>query len=468
MFRLSNTVVISLVTLASFSATAARADDWPQWLGPRRDGVWRESGIVERFPQGGPTVRWRVPVAGGYAGPAVAGGRVFVTDWVPVGDGKPAPDASGRRVRAGKERVHCLQEADGSTLWTHAYDCPYGIDYSAGPRTTPVVDGDRVYTLGAEGHLVCLEIAGGKVIWSERLAGGDVGPVPMWGMAAHPLIDGDKIFVLTARPDGVVAALDKRTGETLWSSLSARSPGYCPPMLFEAAGKRQLIVFHPEAVNGLDPENGTLYWSVPYGPVENDVSITTPCLFRDPKHGDLLIVSDAWNGTMVIQLASGEGGKPSATVLSQRGGGRRGRGDVLHSLMAAPFVRHGHLYGVHGEGQLRCLDVFSGKLLWESLALMKDEQSALWGTSFLVPHEPQPPADPAAPTRTMIATERGELILADLSPGGYREVSRARLLQPTNNDAGRPVLWCHPAFANRSIYWRNDKELICATLATDR
>jgi outer membrane protein assembly factor BamB len=444
---------------------AARADDWPQWLGPRRDGVWRETGVVDRFPEGGAKVRWRVPVAGGYAGPAVAGGRVFVTDWIPAGDGKPAPDATGRRVRAGRERVHCLNEADGATLWTHEYDCPYGIDYAAGPRTTPVVDGDRVYTYGAEGHLLCLDVATGKEIWSTDLAGGESAPVPYWGMAAHPLIDGERIIVLTARKNGVAVALDKRTGKELWSSLSARGPGYCPPMVFEAAGARQLIVFHPEAVNSLDPETGALHWTVPHGPVENGVSITTPLLFRDKEHGDLLLISDAWNGTLVLKLKRGEQGKPAAEVLSQRGGGRSARGEVLHSLMAAPFVRNGHLYGVHAQGQLRCFDVFTGKQKWESLALMKDEEPALWGTSFLVPHEPESGSETAGPVRTFIATEQGELILADLSPDGYQEISRARLLTPTNTDAGRPVIWCQPAFANRSVYWRNDKEIVCASLA---
>ena len=445
------------------TALPARADDWPQWLGPRRDGVWRETAVLGALPPGGPSVRWRAAVAGGYAGPAVADGRVYVTDWTPAPGARPAPDASGRRVRAGRERVLCLRESDGSVLWTHEYDCPYGIDYGSGPRATPLVEGDRVYSLGAEGHLTCLDAAGGKVHWTVRVAGGDAGPVPEWGMAAHPLIEGNAVITLSGRPDGVAAAFDKMTGRPLWTALSARGPGYCPPMAFDAAGVRQLIVWHPEAVNSLDPKTGRVYWSVPHGPVENDVSIATPRLFRDQKLGDLLVVSDAWNGTTVLKL-DGEGGKPTAQVLWRRGGGRSAREkDVLHSLMAAPFVRDGHLYGVHNQGHLRCLDALTGDVKWESLApTTGTDEGAIWATAFLIPHDS---AGNERNSRVFIANERGDLILADLTPAGYREVSRAKLLAPTNTDAGRPVLWSHPAFANRSVYWRNDRELVCASLA---
>jgi outer membrane protein assembly factor BamB len=464
--------LFTVLSPAVIVPASAFADDWPQWLGPHRDGVWRETGIVEKFQEGGPRVRWRAPVAGGYAGPAVAGGRVFVTDWVPSGDGKPAPDATGRRVRAGRERVHCLREADGSLLWTHEYDCPYGIDYAAGPRTTPVVDGDRAYTLGAEGHLLCLDATSGKPRWSARVAGGEAAPVPEWGMATHPLIDGERLITLTGRKDGVVAAFDKRTGKPLWSALSGRSPGYAPPMIYEAAGARQLIVFHPQSVNSLDPGSGKVYWSVPIVPVENDVSIVTPRLFREERHGDLLLVSDAWNGSVVLKLGrKSDGGTPTAQVLWQRGGGRGARGkDVLHLLMAAPVVRGGHVYGVHVQGQFRCLNALNGNPVWETFkAANVTDVPVFWSTAFIVPHEPagadSDAPDPEAAVRAFIANEHGELILARLSPRGYEEVSRARLLAATNLDAGRPVVWSHPAFANRSVYWRNDKEVVCASLA---
>lgn len=470
---------VFIVVLAACALTA-RSDDWPQWLGPRRDGVWREARLVEQFSDAGLPVRWRVPVGGGYAGPAVAGGRVFVADRIAIGDDKPVADASGRRVRAGKERVHCLRETDGATLWKFEYDCPYGIDYASGPRVTPTVDGDHVYVLGAEGHLRCLDIGTGNELWMIRVAGvganGDAGPVPWWGMAGHLLIDGERLFTLTGRKDGVVAALDKQTGKPLWSALAARGPGYCPPTLINAAGRRQLIVWHPESINSLDPETGKVYWSIAHGPVENDVSIATPRHFQDDKLGDLLLVSDAWNGTTVVKLGCDpETDTPTADPLWRRGGGRSARGkDVLHVVMAPPIVRDGHIYGVHVGGQLRCLDALTGNAMWETTAPTHGgEDAVLWSTAFIVPHEPPTPAEAnkalgdAPPFRAFLANELGELILAEMSPKGYREISRAKLIQPTNHDAGRPVVWSHPAFANRSVYWRNDKELVCASLANE-
>src|SRR5215469_11971433 len=129
--RLSLSLLIPAVLLSL--PTLARADDWPQWLGPQRDGVWRETGILDRFPKGGPKVRWRTPLGGGYAGPAVAGGRVYVTDRV-LAPGVRNPDNPfGRGKLAGKERVLCLDEATGKLLWEHAYDCTYTISYPAGP-----------------------------------------------------------------------------------------------------------------------------------------------------------------------------------------------------------------------------------------------------------------------------------------------------------------------------------------------
>ena len=136
-------------------------------MGPNRDNVWRESGIVEKFPDGGPKVLWRTPIAGGYAGPAVADGKVFITDYVTTDDVKV--DNFDRKEFTGQERIQCLDEATGKVLWTHEYPVKYAISYPSGPRCTPNVESNRVYTLGAEGHLVCLNTADGKVIWSHDL-----------------------------------------------------------------------------------------------------------------------------------------------------------------------------------------------------------------------------------------------------------------------------------------------------------
>src|SRR3954447_15677828 len=142
--------LLALLTLPLLSA-AARADDWPQWFGPERDGVWREKGIVEKFPPGGPKQRWHVEIGGGYAGPAVAGGKVYVTDRL-LAKGVKDPDDPFKPANSdGEERVLCIDDASGKVLWKHVYPCKYTMSYPCGPRCTPIVKDGRVYTLGAMG-----------------------------------------------------------------------------------------------------------------------------------------------------------------------------------------------------------------------------------------------------------------------------------------------------------------------------
>src|SRR5215510_3510505 len=159
-------VVLSVCGVGIFDVSA---DDWPQWLGPRRDGVWRETGILEKFPEKGPKVRWSTPIGGGYAGPAVAGNRVYVTDRMLSPGVKNPTSGFGRGNVPGTERILCLDDANGQIIWKHEYDCLYrGVSYPAGPRTTPVVHGGKVYTLGAMGDLYCLNADTGVVIWEKH------------------------------------------------------------------------------------------------------------------------------------------------------------------------------------------------------------------------------------------------------------------------------------------------------------
>src|SRR5437868_4375842 len=131
------------VACTSFLVAAVRADDWPQWLGPKRDGVWRESGIIDKFPESGPKVLWRKPVDQGYAGPAIANGKVFITDWVRGKGVKDLKSGFDMPRMAGTERVLCFDAKTGEQLWVYDYPCPYEVSYAAGPRCTPVVDGER-------------------------------------------------------------------------------------------------------------------------------------------------------------------------------------------------------------------------------------------------------------------------------------------------------------------------------------
>ena len=155
-------VWVALATLIFTSST--NAADWPQWLGLNRDGVWKEDGILEVLPEGGPKVLWKKPIDAGYTGPAVADGRIFVMDRVK----KPVEEGAPKGVLPGTERVLCLDLKTGDAIWTHEYDRTYQkVDRPMGPRTTPAVDGNRVYTLGSMGDLYCLDAKTGKPIWSK-------------------------------------------------------------------------------------------------------------------------------------------------------------------------------------------------------------------------------------------------------------------------------------------------------------
>lgn len=447
--------LLSMLATLTFTSIV-RADDWPQWMGPRRDGVWREQAAGE-LPKDGPTVRWRAPVAGGYAGPAVAAGRVFVVDWTAAPGVERSKDPFERNRKAGSERVLCLNEADGKVLWSHTYDCPYSVSYASGPRCTPTVDGDRVYTLGAEGHLFCLDVKTGKPIWSNRLADDKDMPVPLWGFAAHPFIDGDNLIVLSADPNGVVQALDKKTGEKRWSALKAKEPGYAPPAMYDPGegAQRQLVIWLPESLNALDPATGKTLWSQPWGPVKFSVSISTPRLWKHKTLGDLLFISSANEGSLMLKL---DPAKPTEVTTLWKRSGKRGRSlDGLASLMASPILHGDHIYGCTAGGEFRCIKATDGDIVWESFEPTHGgEDPLMWSTAFLTPL--------GDTGRCYVVNEKGDLIVVELSPQKYKEVGRAHLLDPTNVDASRPVIWSHPAYADKSMFWKNDKELICVKL----
>ena len=185
-----------LFLVFGLAASVARADDWPQWLGPKRDSVWRENGVLDKFPKDGPPLVWKVPIGGGYSGPAVLGDRVFVMDRQLPADKKPPEMKEGgdpvKGIGEGKERILCLSASTGKTIWTCDYDCKYTkIAYPSGPRCTPTVDDGRVFTLGAMGDLYCLEIDKGTVLWNinpqHRLPGrngpcGAMPPIRWWSV----------------------------------------------------------------------------------------------------------------------------------------------------------------------------------------------------------------------------------------------------------------------------------------------
>ena len=429
--------IIAALLAASYIGIAA---DWPEWRGKGRKGVWEEDGILQTFPKDGLNVRWRAPVRGGFSGPAVSGGRVFVTDF------------SAEKNNKGTERILCFDEKTGRLLWKHEWPEDYtGLSqtYAIGPRATPTVDGERVYALGAMGALLCLNVKDGSVIWQHHYVKEFGTTVPVWGMAGAPLVDGGLLICLVGgEPNAKVVAFDKLTGKEKWRALAADSePGYSQPYLVANGKQRQLIVWHAAAVSSLDPATGNVLWEQPFR-IHMNLPAATPV-----ESGSRLLVSSFYNGSMLLDLDSDKSGArlrwkgASASEIST---------DGLHSLVSTPVIDGDYIYGICSYGQLRCLRLSNGERVWETQDVTREK--ARWATGFIVRHQ----------KRYLINNDRGELIIARLSPEGYQEVSRTELIKPTSQSGNRrekgAVNWSHPAYANRHIFARNDEELVCASL----
>lgn len=428
----------SCLAATAFVSSFVRADDWPQWMGPCRDNVWREDGVIEEFPADGPRVLWRVPLAGGYAGPAVAAGRVFVTDYVTDADVKIANFE--RKTSTGTERVLCLDEVTGKVVWKHEYPVTYTIAYPAGPRCTPAIDGDRVYTLGAEGDLLCFEAATGKVVWSRDLKKDYAAKAALWGWASHPLVDGEKLICIAGTDTAHAVALDTRTGRERWRAGKAPEQGYVPPSIIEAAGVRQLVLVKPDGVYAVNPETGTLLWETAYN-ADNGSIIMTPV-----RSGDYLYVGGYQNKNLLLKLKAEV---PGVEVVW-----RNKPKQAISAVNVQPFAADGLVYGFHENGELRAMRVPEGDFAWRGGGPLGERPRGS-GTAFITRHG----------NRCFLFTETGDLVIAKLTPAGYEELGRAHLLEPTNMAFGRPVVWCAPAYANRSIVVRNDAEIIRVSLA---
>jgi outer membrane protein assembly factor BamB len=432
--------MLAVVATTGVSASL-HGNDWPQWLGPDGDNQWRESGILRTFPAEGPPVKWRAAVHWGYAGPAVAGGRVFVMDFLPD-DPQLRNNPSGREQVAGTERVLCLSSADGSLLWEHAAQRTYAISYPGGPRCTPAVDAEHVYALGAQGHLTCLRRGDGHVVWSKDFVADYGAPTPVWGFAAHPLADDQRLYCVVGGKDAAVVAFDKATGRELWRALATNDAGYCPPTLIRHAGVEQLIIWLPETLAALNPATGATYWTLPLKPAYG-MSIAAP-----RKHGDVLFASGHGHTAAAVRL--GEGPTDVEVVWS----GKAGRG--VYASNATPYLEDGVIYGSDCfSGGLAAARLEDGQELWTVFEPTTGDRRAAHGTAFLFKHE----------DRFLLMSETGHLILAKLSPAGYEEISRAKILEPTNEAFGRPVVWSSPALAEKCVFARNDKELVCVDLS---
>jgi outer membrane protein assembly factor BamB len=432
-----------LLLLAALLPVPALADDWPQFLGPKRDGIWREVGILEKFPEGGPKKLWSAKLGGGYGGPSVAGGKVFVADYTKGDSG-------------GTERIVCFDAAKGTELWATAYPVTYKIPggYTSGPRCTPLVEGEFVYTVGAMGDLTCLAVADGKKVWSKNYVSDYKARVPLWGFASHPVIEGDKLICVTGGSgDNFVIAFDKATGKELWHSQELNADcGYAAVMIYEFDKVRTAVVWHQKAIIGLDPATGKRLWKYDF---EIKFGLTAPT----PRQvgTDKLFATAFYDGPVLLKIGAE---KPEVIWKGTSSIELEGRTDKLHSIMTTPFVKDGHIYGVCSYGELRCLKSDTGERVWSTRQPIVGTKTdagkpTRWGNAFLVEH-----AD-----RFFIFNEQGELVIAKLTPKGCEEIDRAAIIKPTNKDAGRKVVWVYPAYAGKKMYVRNDEEIVCVDLA---
>ena len=415
---------------ALFWASPLFAADWPQWRGPNRDAAWNESGIVEKLPNTGLKVLWRAPIAMGFSSPVIAAGKVYLSD----------AELKKPTVR---ERVHCLEADSGKVLWTSAYETPapdwfFTQDQGRGPGATPIVRKGRVYALDLFGNLVCLDTLNGNVVWKKNLK--EEFQMKETSVDASPLIEGDLLILMLGGKEGAgIVALDRNTGREVWRALD-EAVTWSSPIVIDAGGVRQLIVWTQQSVSSLNPANGKLYWreATSTSGSPGTAGVSTP-VFQN----NYLLVS-GW----MFQL---EKDRPAAKTLwpESKGVSRRILSDTSTGLLLGDYV-----YSAKAGGDFLCLKAATGEEIWKTSTVT----DLINGASIHVTVH----GDSA-----FLFNDRGELIQARLASGGYQEISRTKLIEPTWPFGSRKVAWAAPAFAHQNVYARNDQELICVSLAAN-
>ena len=428
--------LLACVSLFAGGICQAVADDWPQWRGPKRDGVWRETGVVEKFGAEQLPIQWRAEIGSGYSGPTVADGRVYITDRL----------TEPKQV----ERVHCFDTATGKPVWSYTYDCPYeGVGYAAGPRAAVTIDENRAYSLGAMGNLFCFDAATGAILWQKDLKSLYNIQMPMWGIAAAPLIDGRRLILNVGGEHACVVALDKVTGEEIWKALDDPAQ-YSAPIIIQQGNQPVLVIWTGAGVVGLNPETGAEYWREEMKPGHMPIGIATPV-----TDGNRLFVSSFYDGSLMLRLTTdAQTGRPTAEQIWRKVGRDEQHTQSLHCMIGTPILEGDYVYGVDSYGQLRCLDANTGERIWESQQAVP---KARWATIHMVKND----------DKVWMFNERGELLIGKLTPNGFEEISRTKLIEPTTVqlDQRGGVCWSHPAFADRRVFARNDREIVCASVA---
>ena len=423
-----------LVFVVMGSINANWADEWPQWRGAQSQGIWYETGIRNHFDSDQITLRWRIPISSGYSGPTVANGRVYITDRI------IDPDQT--------ERIHCFDWKSGENIWTHEYSCTYsGVGYEAGPRAAVTIFDGVALSLGAMGDLLCLDAATGKVRWHHRLSETHKIRMPIWGVTAAPVVFQESVIVQIGGEGACVVAFDLESGKESWRALNDRA-SYSAPIFIRQADEAVLLCWTGDNIVGLSPASGNVHWSIPRPPNKMPINVPTPVV-----QGDRIFFSSFYDGSTMIRIGKST---TTAELLWHREGVNEIDTDALHCMISTPLFLGDYIYGVDSYGQLRCLKADTGDRVWEDLTATR---SARWSNIHMVRNG----------DNVWMFNEEGQLIIGRLSPDGFQEISRAQLIEPTQEQLRQRggVCWSHPAFAYKHIFARNDRELVCANLGVE-
>ena len=398
------------------------AADWPQWRGPNRNGISEETGLLKEWADSGPQVLWKVPLGEGFSGISVVGGRIYTMF-----------------SEADDEFVVCLNASNGEEVWRFRSDSNYHESQGGnGPRATPTIDGELLFTVTAQGKLYALNTENGEKVWSHDLQEEFGSKIPRWGGCTSPLVEGDLLLVEVGGKDGEsIVAFDKTNGDVVWSSHTDIL-GYSSPIAVTIGGIRQLIVFTGTQLVSVSPENGNLYWTYPWQ-TEYDVNAATPVFIAPDK---IFISSGYGKGAAVVRvrvMMSAE----STTGEGEGGMSHRDRVEMtveeiwknqdMKNHFATSVLHDDYLYGFD-NAILKCIDANTGMEKWKTRGFGK-------GTLML------------ADEHLIILSDRGKLGLAEATPSAYNEVASAEVLSG--------LCWTVPTLANGRLYARNENEMVC-------
>lgn len=391
------------LVFALLLAIPVHSADWPQWRGQGRDGFSSETGLLAKWPAGGPPLVWKITGLGeGFSGVSIAQGSIIT-----------------QGQRAGHEFVAAFDVATGKKLWETATGEPYEEERGNGPRGTPTVDGDQVFAEAADGTLVSLDVKSGKKLWSVDFVKDFGGQIPGWGYSESPLVEGENVIVTPGGTRATVAALDRSTGKPVWMLKQGEGAGYSSPIVGQVLDVRIFVVFTQSSVLGIRTANGDLLWR--YDKVSNDTAnIATP-IYRDPY---VFVSSDYGTGCALLKLTNTANKVSASEVYFSR---------EMRNHYSTSVVAGGTVYGFSGD-ILTAMNLATGKVEWRDRSVGKGSVTLADGKLYLL-------------------SEDGVVGLAEATPTGYKEISRFSI------PAGQFNTWAPIAISNGRMYLREQDNL---------